>query len=70
MRGNVEQAWANRVKALRAAVRLKYSIMADNELNRRIDEEYKRFYKAVQSGKLLPPVDPKKIVDSETTPNP
>jgi hypothetical protein len=67
MRGNVEQAWANRVKALRAAIRLKYSIMADNELNMRIDQEYKRFYKAVQEGKMLPPLDPKKVIDAEAT---
>ena len=67
MRGNVEQAWANRVKALRAAIRLKYSIMADNELNTRIDAEYKKFYKAVQEGKMLPPIDPKKAIDAETS---
>lgn len=67
MRGSVEQAWANRVKALRAAIRLKYSIMADNELNQRIDQEYKKFYKAVQEGKMLPPIDPKKAIDAETS---
>lgn len=67
MRGNIDQAWANRVKALRAAIRLKHSIAADNELNVRIDAEYRRFYKAVQEGKMLPPLDPKKIIDGETT---
>jgi hypothetical protein len=67
MRGSVEQAWANRVKALRAAIRLKYSIMADNELNQRIDQEHKKFYKAVQEGKMLPPLDPKKVIDAEAT---
>ena len=67
MKGNVDQAWANRVKALRAAVRLKYSIMADNELNLRIDAEYKKFYKAVQEGRMLPPIDPKKIIEAETS---
>jgi hypothetical protein len=65
MRGNVDQAWANRLKVLRAAVRLKYSLLADNELNWRRDEEYKKFYKAVQEGKLLPPLDPKKALDAE-----
>ena len=65
MRGNVDQAWANRLKVLRAAVRLKYSLLADNELNWRRDEEYKRFYKAVQDGKMLPPLDPKKALDAE-----
>ncbi len=69
MKGNVEQSWANRVKALRAAIRLKYSIMADNELNQRIDAEYKKFYKAVQEGKMLQPIDPKKVIDSEASTN-
>ena len=67
MKGNIDQAWANRVKALRAAIRLKHSIAADNELNVRIEVEYKRFYRAVQEGKMLSPIDPKKIIDGETT---
>ena len=66
MKGNIEQAWLNRLKVLRAAIRLKYSLMADNELNIRRDEEYKKFYKAVQEGKLLPPLDPKKALDGES----
>ena len=67
MKGNIEQAWLNRLKILRTAIRLKYSLMADNELNIRRDEEYKKFYKAVQEGKLLPPLDPKKALDGEAT---
>ena len=62
MKGNVEQAWANRVKVLRAAVRLKYSIMADNELNERIDQEKRKFDKAVHEGRILPPLDPKRAL--------
>ena len=59
-RGSIDQAWVNRQKVIKAAVRLKYSIDADNRLNELIDEEYKKFYKAVQDGKMLPPFDPEK----------
>lgn len=62
MKGKIEQAWANRLKVLRAAVRLKYSIMADNELNERIEYERRKFEKAVQNRKLLPPLDPKQAL--------
>lgn len=64
-RGNIEQGWANRIKAIRAAIRLKYSIMADNELNEVIDEERKKYNKAVLSGQLPAPLDTKKIVDGK-----
>lgn len=67
MKGKIEQAWANRLKVLRAAIRTKYAILADNELNWRRDEEYKKFYKSVQEGKVLPTLDPKKVLDSETS---
>lgn len=55
-RGSIEQAWVNRVKVLRAAIRLKYSILADNELNEVIDAERKKFYKSVQNGQLPTPI--------------
>lgn len=64
MKGRVEQEWANRVKILRAAIRLKYSLMADNELNERVDAEKRKFDKAVQDGRLLPALDPKKALDA------
>jgi hypothetical protein len=63
MRGNVEQAWANRVKVLRAAIRLKHSIAADEELNLRLDEEKKKFYKQVQQGVLPKTLDTGKVLD-------
>jgi hypothetical protein len=52
MKGNIEQAWADQLKAYRASVRLKYSIMADNELNATVDTAKKKFFKNVQQGKL------------------
>ena len=64
MKGDIEQAWANRRKSISSAVRLKYSTLADNELNRRLDAEQKKFFKAVQQGKVLPPVDIDKALDA------
>ena len=61
-RGSIDQAWVNRQKVIKAAVRLKYSIDADNKINEIIDDEYKKFYKAVQAGKMLPPFDPEKTL--------
>ena len=63
MKGRVEQEWANRVKILRAAIRLKYSLLADNELNERVEEEKKKFDRAVHDGKLLAPLDPKRVLN-------
>jgi predicted DNA-binding protein (UPF0278 family) len=53
------QGWANRLKVIRAAVRLKYSLMADNELNEIIEAEAKKYFKSVQQGQLpaAPDVD-------------
>ena len=61
-RGAIDQAWVNRQKVIKAAIRLKHSIDADNKINEIIDEEYKKFYKAVQEGKMLPPFDPEKTL--------
>lgn len=65
MRGNVEQSWQNRQKAIKVAIRLKYSILADNEINVVLDEERKKFYKSVQLGQLPAPLDTKKIIDGK-----
>jgi hypothetical protein len=62
-RDKVLQGWANRLKVIRAAVRLKYSLMADNELNEIIEAEAKKYFKSVQQGQLPEPLDLKKIVD-------
>jgi len=61
MRGEIEQQLANRLKVLRAAIRLKHSIAADEELNRLLDEEKKKFLKQVQQGKLPAPLDTGKL---------
>jgi hypothetical protein len=61
MKGEIEQQLANRLKVLRAAIRLKHSIAADEELNRVLDEERKKFLKQVQLGKLPAPLDTGKL---------
>jgi predicted DNA-binding transcriptional regulator AlpA len=63
MRGNIEQAWQNRRKVVSAAIRLKYSLLADNELNAVLDVERKKFYKKVQQGQLPAPLDTSKVLD-------
>lgn len=51
-RGQVEQELANRIKIQRSITRLKHSIHADNELNEKLDESKKAFFKKVQQGQL------------------
>jgi hypothetical protein len=58
-REKIEQAWANRQKVIRAAIRLRHSIAADNEINETIDVERRKFEAAVQRGVLPAPLDPK-----------
>lgn len=53
----VEQAWANRQRVIRAAIRLKYAILADNEINEVLGEEKKKFYKSVMRGELPAALD-------------
>jgi len=55
----VELAWANRVKVIRTAIRLRHAIDADNELNEVLAAEKRRFDRAVHNGKLPPALDPK-----------
>lgn len=55
-RGDIEQAWANRRKVIVAAIRLKHSIAADNEINETLDVERKKFNKEVQLGQLPAPI--------------
>lgn len=52
MRGRIEQELVNRVTIARALTRLKHRIAADNELNEKLDEMKKRFFKKVQQGQL------------------
>ena len=60
-RVKIEQDWANRAKIIRAAIRLKYSIMADNEINDTLKGELIKFEAAVQRGELPAPIDTKVI---------
>lgn len=63
MLGKIELAWQERAKTLRAAIRLKHSIAADNEINQRLTAERDRFYKAVQHGRLLSPLSIAQVVN-------
>lgn len=61
-RDKVLQGWANRQKVIKAAVRLKYSLLADNELNEILQDEAKKYFKSVQQGQLPEPLDLKKVI--------
>ena len=50
--GPIEQELRNRIKIARSLTRLKHSIAADNELNDKLDEAKKKYFKKVQQGKL------------------
>ena len=51
-RGEIEQAKANLLKSARAVVRLKYGLLADEELNERLPVLEAVFDKMVQRGEL------------------
>lgn len=61
-RDKVDQARANMLKTIRAAVRLKHSIAADEELNEVLPRAEARFNAAVMAGRLPSPVDIKKAL--------
>ena len=61
-RDKVDQARANLLKTIRTAIRLKYSLMADEELNDVLPEAEKKFNAAVMRGQLPDPVDIKKVL--------
>ncbi len=50
--GRIEQELRNREKIARSMTRLKHAIAADNELNERLDEAKKQYFKKVQQGQL------------------
>lgn len=62
MRNKVDQAWQDRAKILRASIRMKHSLAADAEINVKVDDEKKRFYKAAQHGRLLSPTSIEQVV--------
>lgn len=61
-RTDFEQARANALKTVRAAIRLKHSLQADEELNRVLPEFEKKFTKSFQNGVLQDPIDIKKVL--------
>ncbi len=62
MKGTAEQEWANRAKTIRAAVRLKYSLLADGEINRIMDDEKKKYFKQIMKGVLPAPLSLGKVL--------
>lgn len=64
-RDKVLQGWANRQKVIRAAIRLKYALLADNEINETIDAEAKAYFKDVQEKRLPAPLELRKLVDGK-----
>ena len=63
VRTKIEQAWASRAKVIRTAIRLKYSIEADAEINEVLDEERRRYMRLVLKGVTPPSLDLAKILD-------
>ena len=59
-RDKVDQSRANMLKTIRAAIRLKHSIAADEELNDLLPEAQRRFDAAILKGRLPEPLDVKK----------
>ena len=60
----VDQRRADVLKTVRAMVRLKYSLMADRELNDVLPEAERRFDTAVNRGRLPEVLEIKKAVES------
>ena len=61
-RDKVDQARANILKTIRAAIRLKHSIAADEELNEVLPLAQEKFDAAVLRGRLPEPLDVKKAL--------
>ena len=61
-RDRVDQARANMLKIIRAAIRLKHSIAADEELNEVLPEAERRFNAATLKGQLPDPVNIKRTL--------
>ena len=53
---NAKQLWQARAKSIRAVIRLKYSLQADEELIRVLAAEKLRFFKSVQRGVVPAPI--------------
>lgn len=58
----VDQARANMLKVIRAAVRLKHSLAADEELNEVLPRAEKKFNEAIHRGGLPAPLDIKRVL--------
>lgn len=61
-RTNEEQARANALKVVRAAIRLKHSIAADEEINKVLPAFEKKFNAALLRTEVPAPIDIKKAL--------
>jgi len=61
-RTDEEQARANALKVVRAAIRLKHSIAADEEINQVLPAFEKRFNAALNRGEVPEPLDVKRAL--------
>ena len=51
-RSRIDQEWFKRRKVLIAAIRLKYALLAEDEINETLEAEQQEFYRLVGRGKL------------------
>jgi hypothetical protein len=59
----IQRARISFIKTIRAAVRLKHSIAADNELDRVLPVKLEAFERFLQRGKLPTPIDIEKLTE-------
>lgn len=63
-RTEIEQARADLLKVARASIRLKYSLLADQEINDRLPELEAEFNRRVAKGQLPAPSTLRKWIDA------
>jgi hypothetical protein len=51
MKTDTKRLWHERQKSIRMAIRLKYSLMADHEINTVLELEKKKFWECVHKGR-------------------
>jgi hypothetical protein len=61
----IEMAWKNREKLIRAAIRLKHAIEADEEINRVLSAEQAKFSRAIQMGESIEAPDIQSLLMGE-----
>jgi hypothetical protein len=65
MKDATQQALADRIKTMRAAIRLKHSIAADREINEVLDQVRAEFFDKFQGGEIPDALDVKKLMSGD-----